>query len=83
MQRITYVSLMLYSAAYLLLFGTWVAISFNQSHVPNPGQLIGYIQDTLAALTGHVVTMINPAPIVVAPTLVTPIQSAPTLVTRD
>jgi len=47
-----------YVLAYFLLFGTWVGIIwFN---VQGAAPLIGYIQNTLAALTGHALTMINP-----------------------
>jgi len=47
-----------YVLAYFVLLGTWVAlIYFN---VSGAGALIGYIQNTLAALTGHALTMINP-----------------------
>lgn len=50
--------LMLYASAYALLFGTWATLV--TTHATGAEQLIGYIQNTLAGLTGHVLTMITP-----------------------
>lgn len=58
--RLSRIALIVYCVGYLILFGAWVAIEFNRDRVPHPDQLISYIQNTLAALTGHVFTMINP-----------------------
>lgn len=48
----------LYASAYLLLFATWALVVFFQ--VPGADQLVQYIQVTLGALTGHVLTLIDP-----------------------
>lgn len=50
--------LTLYALAYTLLFGTWATLV--TTHATGTEQLIGYIQNTLAGLTGHVLTMITP-----------------------
>ena len=46
-----------YSFAYLLLLGAWVYIIVAE--VEGASQLVAYIQTTLSAFTGHVLTMIQ------------------------
>lgn len=48
----------LYAAAYFLLFGGWLALVLSKT--PGADTLVEFIQATLGALTGHVLTMINP-----------------------
>jgi len=49
----------LYASAYAGLFVTWLALVLAQT--PDAGPIIAYIQGALAVLSGHVLTMINPA----------------------
>ena len=56
--RLTYISLMLYAACYAILFGTWVAVVFLK---PTGAEaLVSYIIATLGALTGHILTIVDP-----------------------
>src|SRR5476649_1261039 len=57
-QKLTYIGLLMYAACYALLFGTWSAIVFGK--VPNADQIVTYIVGALGALTGHILTMLNP-----------------------
>jgi|GEM_PF-5728839 len=64
---------LLYAGAYLLLFITWALVVCF--HVPGADNLVQYIQLTLSALTGHVLTLIDPnsrPPGPSAPAVVTP-----------
>lgn len=78
MNQLSNRALMMYFIASAALFGSWVVIEFNRDKVPHPGALIGYIQNTLAALGGHIFTMINSLPAVTQPAV--PQQPIPTLV---
>src|SRR5471032_2376385 len=49
---------LLYAGAYLLLFISWALVVCF--HVPGADNLVQYIQLTLSALTGHVLTLIDP-----------------------
>lgn len=53
---------MMYFIAAGVLFGSWMAIEFHRAQMANPDQLIGYIQNTLSALGGHIFTLINSSP---------------------
>lgn len=53
-----YVPVFLYAVAYVLLFATWAAAVFFR--VPGAEALIQYIQLALSALSGHLLTVINP-----------------------
>ena len=56
--RLTYIALMLYAACYAILFGTWVAVVFLK---PTGAEaLVSYIIATLGALTGHILTIVDP-----------------------
>jgi len=48
----------LYALGYLVLFGGWLALVLAKT--PGADTLVEFIQATLGALTGHVLTMINP-----------------------
>ncbi len=48
----------LYAVGYLTLFGSWLALVLTRT--PGADTLVEFIQATLGALTGHVLTMINP-----------------------
>ncbi len=48
----------LYATAYLMLFGGWLALVLAKT--PGADTIVEFIQATLGALTGHVLTMINP-----------------------
>ena len=48
----------LYAIGYLVLFGGWLALVLAKT--PGADTLVEFIQATLGALTGHVLTMINP-----------------------
>jgi len=48
----------LYAVAYLMLFGGWLALVLAKT--PGADTLVEFIQATLGALTGHILTMINP-----------------------
>lgn len=52
----------MYFLAYFVLFGTWAGIVLTE-HARDSGSesLVQYIQLTLASLTGHVLTMIQPS----------------------
>lgn len=52
------IPILLYAAAYALLFVTWAAVVFLK--VPGADNLVQYIQITLGGLTGHVLTLIDP-----------------------
>lgn len=53
----------MYFLAYFVLFGTWAAIIFtSNAKAIGAESLVQYIQLTLASLTGHVLTMIQPSP---------------------
>jgi hypothetical protein len=56
-QKFTYVVLGLYSAAYLLLFGTWAALVLTSN--TQATEFVLYIKDALIGLTAHVMTLIN------------------------
>lgn len=49
----------LYATAYLMLFGGWLALVLTKT--PGADTIVEFIQATLGALTGHVLTMINPS----------------------
>ena len=49
----------LYVAGYFLLFGGWLALVLTKT--PGADTLVQFIQATLGALTGHILTMINPS----------------------
>jgi len=48
----------LYALGYLVLFGGWLALVLAKT--PGADTLVEFIQATLGALTGHILTMINP-----------------------
>ncbi len=48
----------LYAVGYLTLFGGWLALVLAKT--PGADTLVEFIQATLGALTGHILTMINP-----------------------
>ena len=48
----------LYALGYLVLFGAWLALVLTKT--PGADTLVEFIQATLGALTGHILTMINP-----------------------
>ena len=48
----------LYALGYLVLFGAWLALVLSKT--PGADTLVEFIQATLGALTGHILTMINP-----------------------
>jgi len=48
----------LYAIGYLVLFGGWLTLVLAKT--PGADTLVEFIQATLGALTGHVLTMINP-----------------------
>ncbi len=48
----------LYAVAYLMLFGGWLALVLTKT--PGADTIVEFIQATLGALTGHILTMINP-----------------------
>ncbi len=48
----------LYALGYIALFGGWLSLVLTKT--PGADTLVEFIQATLGALTGHVLTMINP-----------------------
>ncbi|MDD5249660.1 MAG: hypothetical protein PHY45_11775 [Rhodocyclaceae bacterium] len=52
----------LYALAYSALFLTWTLVVF--CHVDGADDMVAYIKDALAMLSGHVLTMINAGPAV-------------------
>ncbi len=51
------VPLLMYAAAYLLLFLTWAVVVFSAT--PNADGIVNYIRDALIGLTAHVMTLIQ------------------------
>lgn len=57
--KLTYITLTLYGACFAMLFATWAGIVFNK--VPGADQIVTFIQMTLSALSGHILTVLAPS----------------------